>query len=293
MSFSFLSESYSLHANEIASRCADTPNIIGRPCSIDAWRHLRMYAHLQPIIDHHPAGSWLTVGDSGADAFFLRSAGVRNVTATCISDAALRSLAGQGHLRAVTIRAENAERLELPDESVDFVLCKEAYHHFPRPPIAFYEMLRVCRTAVVLIEPLDNDGNRPLDIAKKAAKQLLRGDTLAEQLFEDTGNYIFRLSPAEVAKMAAALQLPLLAHRHFNDFFALPIAARDQRERWPMLLQTLGLGIQDALCRLRLLGWGLTTMLVFKTPPDEEMLASLRRRGFTVQQVPRNPRRRP
>ena len=292
MSLSFPSESYSLHATEVSSRRADIPNVIGRPCSIDAWRHLRMYGHLQPIIDHHAAGSWLTVGDSGADAYFLRSAGVRNVTASCISDAGLRSLAGQGHLRAVPIRAENAERLELPDESVDFVLCKEAYHHFPRPPIAFYEMLRVCRTAVVLIEPVDNHDARPLDIAKRAAKQLLRGETHAEQQFEDTGNYIFRLSPAEIAKMAAALQLPLLAYRHFNDFFALAIADRDQHERWPMLLQTLGLGIQDALCRLRLLGWGLTTMVVFKTPPEEETLAALRGRRFTVQEVPRNPRRR-
>ncbi len=292
MSISFSTESYSLHANDVVSRRGDTPNIIGRPMSIDTWRHRRMYAHLQALIDHHPTASWLTVGDSGADAYFLRSAGVRDVTATCISDAGLRWLAHQGHLQDVAIRAENAENLGLPAESVDFVLCKEAYHHFPRPPVAFYEMLRVCRTAVVLIEPVDGEGARPLDIAKRAVKRLLRGETDAEQLFEDTGNYIFRLSRVEVTKMAAALQLPMLAYRHFNDFFALAIAARDQRERWPMLFQSLGIAIQDALCRLGLTAWGLTAMLVFKTPPGEAMLSALRRHGFTVQPVPQNPRRR-
>jgi hypothetical protein len=249
-----------------------------------------MYAHLQTLIDSHPAASWLTVGDSGADAYFLRSAGIRDVTATCISEAGLRWLARQGHLPDVAIRAENAEALGLPAESVDFVLCKEAYHHFPRPPIAFYEMLRVCRKAVVLIEPVEGNGARPLDVTKRAIKRLLRGETAAEQLFEDTGNYIFRLSHVEVAKMSAALQLPMVAYRHFNDFFALAIAARDRRERWPMLFQSLGIAIQDTLCRLGLTNWGLIAMIVFKTPPAEAVLSALRRCRFSVQPVPRNPR---
>lgn len=52
-----------------------------------------------------------------------------------------------------TSRVENAEKLSSPNETLDFVLCKESYHHFTRPMLALYEMLRVATKAVVLIEP--------------------------------------------------------------------------------------------------------------------------------------------
>jgi SAM-dependent methyltransferase len=56
-------------------------------------------------------------------------------------------------VRVVTFKnfqKENAEQLSFEDESFDFVLCKEAYHHFPRPMIALYEMIRRrCRLIVL------------------------------------------------------------------------------------------------------------------------------------------------
>ena len=50
---------------------------------------------------------------------------------------------------------ENAEDLSFNDESFDYVLIKEAFHHFPRPWIALYEAFRVCKKGIVLIEPND------------------------------------------------------------------------------------------------------------------------------------------
>lgn len=49
-------------------------------------------------------------------------------------------------------RALNAAAMALPHGVFDFVLCKESYHPFPRLMLAFYEMLRVARAGVVLIE---------------------------------------------------------------------------------------------------------------------------------------------
>lgn len=43
-----------------------------------------------------------------------------------------------------------AERLDRLDFPSDFLLCEEAYHHFPRPPIAFCAFLETARRAVVL-----------------------------------------------------------------------------------------------------------------------------------------------
>ncbi|WP_158308790.1 methyltransferase domain-containing protein [Desulfocurvibacter africanus] len=67
---------------------------------------------------------------------------------------------------------ENAEKLSFANGSYDYLLCKEAFHHFPRPMIALYEMLRVARKGIVLIEPNDNGADG----------------------FEECGNYVYSLS---------------------------------------------------------------------------------------------------
>ena len=63
--------------------------------------------------------------------------------ATSLTDSNLRIAQERGYIDK--FQAENAERLSLTDDSFDFILCKESYHHFPRPAIAFYEMVRVAR----------------------------------------------------------------------------------------------------------------------------------------------------
>jgi SAM-dependent methyltransferase len=47
----------------------------------------------------------------------------------------------------------NAEHLPFASASFDLVFCKESLHHLARPVLGLYEMLRVCRRAVVLAEP--------------------------------------------------------------------------------------------------------------------------------------------
>lgn len=47
----------------------------------------------------------------------------------------------------------NAEHLPFASGSFDLVFCKESLHHLARPVLGLYEMLRVCRRAVVFIEP--------------------------------------------------------------------------------------------------------------------------------------------
>ncbi|NQT07036.1 MAG: class I SAM-dependent methyltransferase, partial [Candidatus Omnitrophica bacterium] len=50
---------------------------------------------------------------------------------------------------------ENAESLSYPDGSFDLVFCKEGLHHLARPMLGLYEMLRVCRKAVIIVEPYE------------------------------------------------------------------------------------------------------------------------------------------
>jgi SAM-dependent methyltransferase len=56
----------------------------------------------------------------------------------------------------ISYREENCEALPFPSRSFDLVFCKEGLHHLPRPVLGLYEMLRVCRRAVVFVEPYDS-----------------------------------------------------------------------------------------------------------------------------------------
>src|SRR5260370_34156197 len=106
----------------------------------------------RPVINMFPEGEWLTIGDGEADGWMLRSLGASRVTASSISDARLKQLKQSGHLTGIDLRALNAEAIDLPDGSIDFILCKEAFHHFPHAPLAFYEFLRVARRGILAVE---------------------------------------------------------------------------------------------------------------------------------------------
>ena len=123
--------------------------------TIDAWRHKRMYDSVLPLISAYPLSKWLTIGDGryGTDANYLLRNNVQNVLATSINNTLLKKSKEEGFI--TEYKVENAESLSFDDNSFDFVFCKESYHHFPRPMIAFYEMLRVAGTAVIIIEPND------------------------------------------------------------------------------------------------------------------------------------------
>ena len=102
--------------------------------TIGVWRFNRMWGSIDSMLLDISA-SWLTVGDGGygLDAHYIYSKGVRNVLATDISDYLLKEGKEKGLIPE--FKKENAEKLSFMDEEFDYVLCKEAYHHFPRPMI--------------------------------------------------------------------------------------------------------------------------------------------------------------
>lgn len=262
------------------------PSCYSAPGSVDAWRHRRMYEMIVPLLESHPHATWMTLGDGNyaSDAHFLRTKGAR-VLATSLTTASLEIAKQKGYINEY--RAENAERLSMEDGAVDFVLCKAAYHHFPRPPVAFYEMVRVARIGVVLIEPQEA-GWRVLNQVKEWLKRALRHQVTT--LFELSGNYVFRVSAREIVKMMTALNGGGVAVKRFNDLYH----PRWSRGRWGglssgALLTRLGLAAQDLMCALGLLDYGLATVVVFKTPPSETLRTLMKRRGFRWLPVPVNP----
>src|SRR5690349_24586743 len=116
---------------------------------MDCYMHERMMDLVNPIIDAYPKAHWLTIGDDGQDVWMLRKRGAAAVTASSLSDVRLQRAAELGFLAGIPVRALNAEELDCAEAAFDLVLCRQAYHHVRRAPLAFYEFMRVSRRGVV------------------------------------------------------------------------------------------------------------------------------------------------
>lgn len=264
---------------------ANLPSRYTNPGSIDNWRHTRMLDLTRPIWEAIPESCWITVGDGryGSDVAYLHSNGIK-VVATSLTDDKLKYAHEQGHIPA--FQAENAEYISFPDNALDFVLCKEAYHHFPRPPITLYEMLRVADIGVVLIEPLDNP--KLMDDLKRLLKQALRGNR--EVQFETSGNYLYRLIVPELGKLLTAMGGEHMAFKGINDFYHAPLAGYDANGlNIGSFITRLGIVVQNGLSRLGLLGYGLGCVVIFKPGVDHKILEALHNAGFQLIDLPRNP----
>ncbi len=260
------------------------PSILSSPQSIDAWRHRRMYNFLDPIISIAPGARWLTLGDGhfGTDAHYLKCKGCHAV-ASSVSNATLDVAKNRGFIDEYIVY--DACDIKCGDDSYDFVLCKEAYHHFERPPLAFYEMYRVAKFAVILIEP-QYQPPRIFDCMKILAKKILRAGQNSE--YESSGNYICRLNVHENLRMLQALNHKRAAYRLFNDFFVPSIAKR--RDTFAWIIQHMGLAIQNLLCRLRLMNYGLAVFAIIKdTDKSNAVTRNLEKSGFTIINLPPNP----
>lgn len=273
------------------------PGDAGGTITVDHWRHRRAFARLDPLIRAFPQAAWLTIGDGrcASDAQYLKRRGASaiatDISGTLLAEAFRRGVIDQ-------YRVENAEQLSLADESVDLVLCKEAYHHFPRPMLALYEMLRVARVAVVLHEPLDRFLHSPFP---EAAWNWLKSLPLRFAArykrdipfrFEPTGNFIYTLSRREVQKAAMALDLPFLAFAEMNDCYIEGVETEPAVEGNALFGRVRRRIRQlDTLCRLRIRQGQILTAVIFKQMPDAGAQDELRRAGYEIQRLPLNPYR--
>jgi SAM-dependent methyltransferase len=263
----------------------ELPSRYTSPSSVDNWRHTRMLALTKPIWELFPKSKWITIGDGryGSDAAYLHSQGV-DVISTTLTDKKLKYAYEKGFIPAY--QAENAEHISLKDDSIDFVLCKEAYHHFPRPPIALYEMLRVSRIAIILIEPLENP--KLLDSFKRLLKKLLRGDK--EMQFEPSGNFLYRLNIRELEKLLTAMGGEDISFKGINDFYHSKLSGYEALKwNFGFIFSYTGIFIQDTLVKLGLLGYGLGCVVIFKKNAPPEYIKSLNKAGFKHIQLAKNP----
>ena len=185
--------------------------------TINRWRYERFYKCLDPLLEAYPESTWLTVGDFyyGTDAQYLKSKGHQAV-ASDIDDRFLIKGKEIGYIDEFS--KENVEALSFEDESFDFVLCKETFHHLPRPYVGLYEMLRVSKIGVVLLEPFERNINATLPmIFFEWLLKKIKGEM--NNMYEPSGNYKYSLSKREIEKIALGLNLPYVAFRYLNDYY--------------------------------------------------------------------------
>lgn len=253
--------------------------------TVNRWRLERLYKCVDPLLKMFPDSEWLTVGDFyyGSDAQYIQSKGFK-VVASDVDDHFLKKGKEIGYIENYS--NENVESLSYNDRQFDFVLCKETLHHLPRPYIGLYEMLRVSKVGVVLIEPYDRFLNASA-IEKFGNWLLKKLKGKMHDLYEPSGNYKYPISKREIEKIALGLNLPYAAFKIINDYYRDNLGIEFKEKDDPVLKRVKRqIALRDFLWKLRIFPPTFLVAIIFKTDINAEILNA---DGYDVINLTRNP----
>ena len=102
-------------------------------------------------------------------------------------EAIVRAVAPYPHMR---YERQNGEAVRHDSQSFDLVFCKEGLHHLARPILGLYEMLRIARRGIVVIEPFDTLAGRVFEkLGIATVYEQNQADNIA---YRD--NYVYRFT---------------------------------------------------------------------------------------------------
>jgi ubiquinone/menaquinone biosynthesis C-methylase UbiE len=193
----------------------------------DTKRHFEMLSSTLPLLKQVKPKNVLTIGDNrGRDAFFIKKNIGSYVVASDLDNSKLLNAVSDGYIDECKVI--DVERIDYASESFDIVMAKESFHHWPRPMLGFYEMLRVSKYGVILIEPYDcfYDEVQPYISLNNYR------DT-----YEEVGNYKYQISLREILKSAWSMYLNQVLVRGFNDPYQTPFNFQQWIEKKKLLDQ--------------------------------------------------------
>lgn len=274
--------------------------------SADFWRHKRMYEMISPLASEYVDSRWLTVGDGrfGLDAYRMKKMfGISSILPTDISGVTLEE--GVRRKLIDEFSVENAEDLSFEDEAFDVVFCKESYHHLPRAVVGLYEMLRVAKHAVILIEPQWWRRKRlvvnPRKLLPKLLKDLFlrRPSDLSSYVsegqyragYEPSGNYIYTVSRSEVEQIVRGVDLPGFAYKGFVDAYekGVEFARADENDALFSRLRDEIESKEMEFSAESHLSHPMACFIIFKTLPSEAVREELAEKGYELNFDTRNP----
>jgi len=100
-------------------------------------------------------GTVLAVGANHTEAITFKKFPFRKILLTGFYSPSKKILEIMKTDPRISYKRQNMEKLSFNSKSYDLVFCKEALHHLPRPVLGLYEMLRVCKQSVIIIEPYE------------------------------------------------------------------------------------------------------------------------------------------
>lgn len=253
--------------------------------------NIRTLEILKPILK--TKNTWLTIGDyNGFEAKYFYEHN-QSVIASDISDAFLKEAKAENLI--IEYRKENVEHLNFNEDSFDYVSCREAFHHFPRAYLGIYEMIRVAKKGVILIEPIDLLSKLPLVLLIKNICDLINPyfiNKIWKNRFswETVGNYVFKISEREIEKIAMGIGLSCIAFKEINVLLRIKenidVVPTDQKLLKKLKLK---LGLMNLFCKLRIIPYNTLCSIIFKEMPDKELLEDLKKNGYKIIKLPANP----
>ena len=266
--------------------------------TLDHWRHKRMLSKLNPFFKK--GEKWLTLGDGryGTEANYLISRGL-DALATDYSDKLLKIGKEIGFINKY--QRENAECLTFKDSEFDYVLIKEAFHHFPRPWMALYEAFRVCKKGVILIEPNDQITHKS-NILKICIKNIyyffktLKGSKCNKDSysFEEVGNFIYTTNSRELEKFLLGMHYRHIGLIELNDHYIKGVEDIDYFDKSffnkiKIILFKFIVYLKDFLAKLKLINYSVNINILFKKKPNNFTLRKMKSEKWDYKILPLNP----
>lgn len=242
--------------------------------------HAQQMEKILPILRHFSGAYWLTVGD-GRNAFearFLMRHGAK-VLASNLDPTLLKHTKDLGLISEYAV--EDVEHLSFPDKTFDFVCCKDTLHHCLAPWSALYEMMRVARKGIFLIEPFDHS-------FYESAIYGNRKEMPYHDFEKGPGNYVYSFSEREMEKLGVSRGWRCLAVRgmcklegHGIEHASTdPEDLRKQRERVDEF---------EEMARQGKANWVNLGVLLLREKPDPALRKDLQDTGFKVIDLVVNP----
>jgi len=211
----FIEKSKKLHAiNELKDYWTGAFN----PNDPDTARHHLMLSYSLPIINFFEPKNLLSLGDNrGRDAIYVKT-NFQNMycIASDLDCSKIEPAVKDGYIDEV--KSIDVENIPYKDDSIDFIIAKESFHHWPRPILGLYEALRVAKYGVILIEPSDNLNKLPDTYPSKNDYH---------DSYEEVGNYKYQISQRELQKIAWSMYYPAVIARGFNDPYKSPFVLEE------------------------------------------------------------------
>lgn len=249
---------------------------------------------LQPFLNEK--NHWLTIGDyNGLEANYLLNQN-QSAVASDIADTFLQEAEKEGLIK--NFKPINVEKIDYPDEAFDYVLCKEAFHHFPRAYLGLYEMIRCSKKASIIIEPIDIITKMPLllfikNVLDRINPMWINKIWRNRFSFEKVGNYIFKISEREIEKIAMGMGFPCIAFKRINfkldlklDKSVLLQTPMDERA-WKKVQRSIRL--INIFSNLKIIPFNHLCCVVFKTRPSDDTRKSMSKLGYVIIDLPANP----